>query len=180
MQIKYGRVYKTCQTSLRSGCVGLWWAVSIKQLLSQLVFRCWLSLHLQIRKWKMLGRHHGDSSAKPKESESDVQLCGCQSWGLHPSPLLGSPVMMECSICSGPYIGYTPEDSWQPRQRTQAGSAFLHQIITSQKIQWKGTRLLVEMRPIFLLFLLACPSHAWTLGTTTTGLCMLGSQALKN
>lgn len=90
------------------------------QLLSQLGFRCWLSPHLQIRKWKMLGRHHGDSSAKPKESESDVQLCGCQSWGLHPSPLLSSPVMMECSICSGPYIGYTPEDSWQPRQRTQA------------------------------------------------------------
>lgn len=83
----------------------------------------------------MLGRHHGDSSAKPKESEPDVHLCGCQSWGLHPSPVLSSPVMMECSICSGPYIGYTLEDSWQPRQRTQAGSAFLRQITTSKKIQ---------------------------------------------
>lgn len=109
------------------------WADSVTQLRSQLVFRCWLSLHLQIRKWKMLGRHHGDSSAKPKESESDVHLCGCQSWGLHPSPVPSSPVMMECSICSGPYIGYTLEDSWQPRQRTQAGSAFVHQIITSKK-----------------------------------------------
>lgn len=84
-------------------------------------------LHPQVRKWKMLGRHHGDSSAKQKESEP-----GCQSWGLHASPLLTSPVVMECSICSGPYIGYTLEDSWQPRQRTQARSAFLRLIITAK------------------------------------------------
>lgn len=73
----------------------------------------------------MLGRHHGDGSAKQKEPESDLHLSGCQSWGLHASPLLTSPVMMECSICSGPYIGYALEDGWQPRQRTQAGSAFV-------------------------------------------------------
>lgn len=85
-----------------------------------------VALHPQVRKWKMLGRHHGDTSAKQKECESDLHLSGWQSWGLHASPLLTSPVMMECSICSGPYIGYTLEDSWQPRQRTQAGSAVLH------------------------------------------------------
>ncbi|TNM95009.1 hypothetical protein fugu_017768 [Takifugu bimaculatus] len=42
----------------------------------------------KIRRWKMLGRHHGDSSAKPKESESDVHLCGLSVMG---SPPLSSP-----------------------------------------------------------------------------------------
>lgn len=83
----------------------------------------------------MLGRHHGDSSAKQKEPESELHLSGCQSWGLHAAPLPTCPVMMECSICSGPYMGYTLEDSWQPRQRTQAGSAFLCLIIKAKSSQ---------------------------------------------
>lgn len=70
----------------------------------------------------MLARHHGDGSGKQKEAESDVHLGGCQSWGIHASPLLASPVMLECSICSGPYISYALEDTWQPRQRTQVKS----------------------------------------------------------
>ncbi|KAG7234736.1 hypothetical protein INR49_004069 [Caranx melampygus] len=76
--------------------------------------------HGNVRKWKMLARHHGDGTGKQKEAESDVHLGGCQSWGVHASPLLASPVMLECSICSGPYISYALEDIWQPRQRTQA------------------------------------------------------------
>lgn len=77
----------------------------------------------------MLGRHHGDGTGKQKETETDVHLCGCQSWGIHASSLLASPVMLECSICSGPYISYALEDTWQPRQRTQA-SLFSLQLIT--------------------------------------------------
>ncbi|XP_034017528.1 serine/threonine-protein kinase Sgk1 isoform X2 [Thalassophryne amazonica] len=72
----------------------------------------------KIRKWKMLTRYHGDG--KQKEAESDIQLGDCQCWGVHPTPLLAIPVMLECSICSGPYISYALEDTWQPRQRTQA------------------------------------------------------------
>lgn len=68
----------------------------------------------------MLSRHHGDGAGKQKEAESDVHLSGCQSWGINSSPLLASPVMLECSICSGPYISYALEETWQPRQRTQA------------------------------------------------------------
>ncbi|XP_034555758.1 serine/threonine-protein kinase Sgk1 [Notolabrus celidotus] len=80
----------------------------------------------KVRKWRMLARHHGDSSAKQKEAESDVHLGGCQSWGIHASPFMASPVMLECSICSGPYISYTLEDTWQPRQRTQAMDLYYH------------------------------------------------------
>lgn len=76
--------------------------------------------NFQVRKWKMLARHRGDSAGKQKEADPDLHLCGCSSWGIHASPLLASPVMLECSICSGPYISYTLEDTWQPRQRTQA------------------------------------------------------------
>lgn len=79
----------------------------------------------------MLGRHHSDGTGKQKETETDVHLCGCQSWGIHASSLLASPVMLECSICSGPYISYALEDTWQPRQRTQA-SLFSLQLITLQ------------------------------------------------
>lgn len=86
----------------------------------------------------MLARHHGDATGKQKEAESDVHLGGCQSWGIHASPLLASPVMLECSICSGPYISYTLEDTWQPRQRTQA-SLFCPQLI---KLQVANTNLL--------------------------------------
>lgn len=73
----------------------------------------------------MLARHHGEGTGKQKEADSDIHLGGCQSWGIHASPLMASPVMLECSICSGPYISYTLEDTWQPRQRTQASSSCL-------------------------------------------------------
>lgn len=76
----------------------------------------------------MLGRHHGDGAGQQKEAESNFHLGGCQSWGIHASPLLASPVMVECSVCSGPYISYAMEDIWQPRQRTQASSLFLQMI----------------------------------------------------
>lgn len=85
----------------------------------------------------MLARHHGDGTGKQKEPESDVHLGGCQSWGVHASPLLASPVMLECSICSGPYISYTLEDIWQPRQRTQASSSCVQLI----KLQVANTHL---------------------------------------
>uniref|UniRef100_A0A1A8D2F9 Serine/threonine-protein kinase Sgk1 n=2 Tax=Nothobranchius kadleci TaxID=1051664 RepID=A0A1A8D2F9_NOTKA len=72
----------------------------------------------KVRKWKMLSRHHNEN--KQKEAESDVHLVGCQCLGLHHPSLLTSPVFLECSICSGPYISYALEDTWEPRQRTQA------------------------------------------------------------
>ncbi|XP_076025588.1 uncharacterized protein LOC143015472 [Genypterus blacodes] len=80
----------------------------------------------KVRKWKMLARHHGDGTGKHKEVDSDVPLGGCPSWGVHAMPLLGSPVMMECSVCSGPYVSYVLEDTWQPRQRTQAMDLYYH------------------------------------------------------
>ncbi|XP_078131538.1 uncharacterized protein LOC144533846 [Sander vitreus] len=80
----------------------------------------------KVGKWKMLARHHVDGTGKQKEAESDVHLGGCHSWGIHTSPLLASPVMLECSICSGPYISYALEDTWQPRQRTQAMDLYYH------------------------------------------------------
>ncbi|CAB1427935.1 unnamed protein product [Pleuronectes platessa] len=49
----------------------------------------------------MLGRHHEDGTARQREAESDGHPGGCQSWGLHASPRLASPVMLECSVCSG-------------------------------------------------------------------------------
>lgn len=70
----------------------------------------------------MLGRHNGDGTGKQKEADSDVHLGACQPWGIHSSSLLASPVMLECSICSGPYISYALDETWQPRQRTQASS----------------------------------------------------------
>uniref|UniRef100_A0A8C6Q1A2 Serine/threonine-protein kinase Sgk1 n=1 Tax=Nothobranchius furzeri TaxID=105023 RepID=A0A8C6Q1A2_NOTFU len=72
----------------------------------------------KVRKWKMLSRHHNEN--KQKEAESAVHLVGCQCLGLHHPSLLTSPVFLECSICSGPYISYALEDTWEPRQRTQA------------------------------------------------------------
>ncbi|KAK7906847.1 hypothetical protein WMY93_015459 [Mugilogobius chulae] len=78
----------------------------------------------KVRKWKMLSRHH---SEKQRELEPDLHhLGGCQAWGVHTAPLLASPVMLECSICSGPYISYALEDTWQPRQRTQAMDLYYH------------------------------------------------------
>ena len=68
----------------------------------------------------MLNRHHGDTG-KQKGVESEGHIEGCQSWGIRAAPLQASPVMLECCVCSGPYISYTMEEAWQPRQRTQVG-----------------------------------------------------------
>ncbi|GAA6090998.1 serine/threonine-protein kinase Sgk1 isoform X1 [Tachysurus ichikawai] len=68
----------------------------------------------------MLSRHHGDGKAKEAEPEGHM-VC---PWAM--SPLLGNPVLMECSICSGPYITYSSEEAWQPRQRTQAMDLYYH------------------------------------------------------
>ncbi|KAK3519354.1 hypothetical protein QTP70_024785, partial [Hemibagrus guttatus] len=73
-----------------------------------------------VRKWKMLSRHHGDGKAKEAEPEGHM-VC---PWAM--SPLLGNPVLMECSICNGPYITYSSEEAWQPRQRTQAMDLYYH------------------------------------------------------
>ncbi|XP_058266243.1 serine/threonine-protein kinase Sgk1 isoform X1 [Hemibagrus wyckioides] len=74
----------------------------------------------KVRKWKMLSRHHGDGKAKEAEPEGHM-VC---PWAM--SPLLGNPVLMECSICNGPYITYSSEEAWQPRQRTQAMDLYYH------------------------------------------------------
>ncbi|MCJ8741432.1 hypothetical protein PDJAM_G00070760 [Pangasius djambal] len=74
----------------------------------------------KVRKWKMLSRHHGDGKAKEAEPEGHM-VC---PWAM--SPLLGNPVLMECSICSGPFITYSSEEAWQPRQRTQAMDLYYH------------------------------------------------------
>ena len=69
----------------------------------------------------MLARHHGDVGGKQKEAESEaMSVGGCPSWGgVRGAPVLANPVMLECCVCSGPYISYALEDTWQPRQRTQ-------------------------------------------------------------
>lgn len=74
----------------------------------------------KVRKWKMLSRHHNDSKVKETESEGHV-IC---PWTM--SPLLGSPVLLECCICNGPFITYGHEEAWQPRQRTQAMDLYYH------------------------------------------------------
>ncbi|XP_046877504.1 serine/threonine-protein kinase Sgk1 isoform X1 [Hypomesus transpacificus] len=73
----------------------------------------------------MLNRHHGDTG-KQKGVESEGHIEGCQSWGIRAAPLQASPVMLECCVCSGPYISYTMEEAWQPRQRTQAMDLYYH------------------------------------------------------
>ncbi|XP_051515334.1 serine/threonine-protein kinase Sgk1-like isoform X2 [Myxocyprinus asiaticus] len=72
------------------------------------------------RKWKMLSRHHGDNNVKEAETETHV-IC---PWTM--SPMLGSPVLLECCICNGPFITYGNEEAWQPRQRTQAMDLYYH------------------------------------------------------
>ncbi|KAJ3607132.1 hypothetical protein NHX12_026646 [Muraenolepis orangiensis] len=71
----------------------------------------------------MLARHHGDvggNKQKQKEAESEG---GRQSWwGVRPT----TPVMLECCVCSGPYISYGPEDTWEPRRRAQAMDLYYH------------------------------------------------------
>ncbi|KAL7859710.1 hypothetical protein SRHO_G00148570 [Serrasalmus rhombeus] len=74
----------------------------------------------KVRKWKMLSRHHSDGKAKEVEPEGQV-IC---PWAM--SPLLGNPVLLECCVCSGPFITYSSEEAWQPRQRTQAMDLYYH------------------------------------------------------
>ncbi|TSP79469.1 Serine/threonine-protein kinase Sgk1 [Bagarius yarrelli] len=74
----------------------------------------------KVRKWKMLSRHHSDGKAKEAEPESHM-VCP-----LAMSPFLENPVLMECSICNGPFITYSSEEAWQPRQRTQAMDLYYH------------------------------------------------------
>ncbi|XDV46230.1 hypothetical protein PO909_014155 [Leuciscus waleckii] len=74
----------------------------------------------KVRKWKMLSRHHNDSKVREAESDGHV-IC---PWVM--SPLLGSPVLLECCICNGPFITYGHEEAWQPRQRTQAMDLYYH------------------------------------------------------
>ncbi|XP_028970491.1 serine/threonine-protein kinase Sgk1 isoform X2 [Esox lucius] len=77
----------------------------------------------KVRKWKMLNSHHTD--LKQKEAESQAHLGG-GSWGTRPNPLLANPVMLECCVCSGPFVSYALEEAWQPRQRTQAMDLYYH------------------------------------------------------
>ena len=79
----------------------------------------------------MLARHHGDvGGGKQKEAESEaMSMGGCQSWGVRAAPVLADPVMLECCVCSGPYISYALEDTWQPRQRTQVSGRHRRQQI---------------------------------------------------
>ncbi|XP_031656387.1 serine/threonine-protein kinase Sgk1 [Oncorhynchus kisutch] len=77
----------------------------------------------KVRKWKMLNRHHGD--AKQKEAESEVHLGG-GPWGVRTNHQLASPVLLECCVCSGPFVSYALEEAWQPRQRTQAMDLYYH------------------------------------------------------
>ncbi|XP_077366723.1 serine/threonine-protein kinase Sgk1 isoform X2 [Festucalex cinctus] len=78
----------------------------------------------KVRKWKMLSRAHG--KLKDGVGVPNVHMgCCCQSWGVGvqappPFTFAASPVMLECAVCSGPFIGYALDDVWQPRQRTQA------------------------------------------------------------
>ncbi|XP_063079457.1 serine/threonine-protein kinase Sgk1 [Engraulis encrasicolus] len=77
----------------------------------------------KVRKWKMLGRHHGEGKQKSSVGgchEADLE------WPLHSSMFLGNPVLQECCVCSGPFISYGNEEAWQPRQRTQAMDLYYH------------------------------------------------------
>ncbi|KAM9778842.1 serine/threonine-protein kinase Sgk1 isoform X1 [Syngnathus typhle] len=82
----------------------------------------------KVRRWKMPTCAHS-------KAKSDNDGGCCQSWGggghgVHsiraPPPFVVSPIMLECSVCSGPYIDYVPDDNWQPRQRTQAVDFYHH------------------------------------------------------
>ncbi|KAJ8008703.1 hypothetical protein DPEC_G00081160 [Dallia pectoralis] len=65
------------------------------------------------------------NDAKQKEADSKVHLVG-GSLGTAASLLLANPVMLECCFCSGPYVSYSLEEAWQPRQRTQAMDIYYH------------------------------------------------------
>jgi len=84
-----------------------------------LYLESYLVVFRQVRKWKMLSRHHNDSKVREAESDGHV-IC---PWVM--SPLLGSPVLLECCICNGPFITYGHEEAWQPRQRTQVSKETL-------------------------------------------------------
>ncbi|TRY87000.1 hypothetical protein DNTS_009110 [Danionella cerebrum] len=68
----------------------------------------------------MLSRHHNDGKVKSVVPEEHV-IC---PWTM--SPFLGSPILLECCICNGPFITYGNEEAWQPRQRTQAMDLYYH------------------------------------------------------
>lgn len=72
---------------------------------------------LQVRKWKTLSGRHGKS--KDGGDGPDGPSCGATP------PFVASPIVLECAVCSGPYIGYVLDDAWQPRQRTQASCSTL-------------------------------------------------------
>ncbi|MEQ2232810.1 hypothetical protein ILYODFUR_015301 [Ilyodon furcidens] len=113
----------------------------------------------------MLTRHHNENTGNQKEAESDVHVEGCQCWALHTSPLLASPVILECSICSGPYISYAMEETWQPRQRTQAMDLYYHNESEPDSYCCRGDRSkYFAINPVvlllqFLLFLSPCSFH---------------------
>ncbi|MED6260586.1 Serine/threonine-protein kinase Sgk1 [Ataeniobius toweri] len=98
----------------------------------------------------MLTRHHNENTGNQKEAESDVHVEGCQCWALHTSPLLASPVILECSICSGPYISYAMEETWQPRQRTQAMDLYYHNESEPDSYCCRGDRTFMKQRKMGL------------------------------
>ncbi|KPP63497.1 hypothetical protein Z043_118247 [Scleropages formosus] len=73
----------------------------------------------KVRKWKMLNRHHGDAKQKAACQEQEVEEHAICPWSVRATPLLATPIMMECCICSGPVVTYATEEAWQPRERTQ-------------------------------------------------------------
>ncbi|XP_061669101.1 uncharacterized protein LOC133496981 [Syngnathoides biaculeatus] len=77
----------------------------------------------KVRKWKMLSQHpHG--KAKDSDVAEEAQPGCCRRRG--PPAYPAGPVVLECAVCSGPYVGYAPDDAWQPRQRTQAMDLYYH------------------------------------------------------
>ncbi|XP_023662497.1 serine/threonine-protein kinase Sgk1 isoform X2 [Paramormyrops kingsleyae] len=74
----------------------------------------------KVRKWRMLHRHHGDGKQKAACREQEVEDHAICPWSVRTTPLLATPIMMECCICSGPIVAYTMDEDWQPRERTQA------------------------------------------------------------
>ncbi|KAK1801925.1 hypothetical protein P4O66_022551 [Electrophorus voltai] len=109
-------------------------------VIESLIFINATLLRLLVRKWKMLSRHHTDGKTKEAEPEGHV-VC---PWAM--SPLLRNPILLECGLCNGPYITYSSEDSWQPRQRTQNRfqNAREHKDWTLEqwkKVMWSESRL---------------------------------------
>lgn len=74
----------------------------------------------------MLHRHHGDGKQKAACREQEVEDHAICPWSVRTTPLLATPIMMECCICSGPIAAYTMEEDWQPRERTQVSPPLVH------------------------------------------------------